>query len=85
MVETKKNAEIIRRAAEKEADLILQQAEDEAKRKVMSIQLAVSELTREVEDLEKKRMDYIEKLRHLADRQISILEFYDDLRESPAG
>ncbi len=85
LVETKKNAEIIRRAAEKEADLILQQAEDEAKRKVMSIQLAVSELTREVEDLEKKRMDYIEKLRHLAERQLSILEFYDDLRESPAG
>jgi cell division initiation protein len=84
LVETKKNAEVIRRAAEKEAELILQKAEEDAKGRVLAIQQAVADLRREVEQLEQKRLDYLEKLRHLAERQLSFLEFYED-RGGTAG
>lgn len=79
LVETKRNAEMMRKAAEKEAELVLEKAEQEAKRRVMVVQMAVSKLSREAEDLERRRMDYIEKLRSLAERQLSILRFYEDV------
>jgi cell division initiation protein len=78
LVETKKNAEVIRRAAEKEAELILQKAEEDAKQRVLAIQQAVADLRREVEQLEQKRLEYIERLRHLAERQLNFLEFHED-------
>ena len=85
LVETKKNAEVIRRAAEKESELILQKAEEDAKQRVFSIQQAVADLRREVEQLEQKRLDYLERLRHLAERQLSFLEFYEDRGATTSG
>jgi len=78
LVETRKNADMIRKAAEKEAELILERAEEEAKKKVMSLQGVLSKITREVEDLEQRRLDYISKLRSLAERQLSLLAFYEE-------
>ncbi|MCU0610897.1 MAG: DivIVA domain-containing protein [Candidatus Eisenbacteria bacterium] len=78
LVETKRNAEMIRKTAEKEADLVLEKAEQEATKRVMVVQMAVSKLTREVEDLERRRMDYVDKLRSLAERQLSLLRFYEE-------
>lgn len=84
LVETKRNAEMIRKAAEKEAELVLEKAEQEAKKRVMVVQMAVSKLTREVEDLERRRLDYIEKLRSLAERQLSLLRFFEDVDGPPS-
>lgn len=78
LVETRKNAEMIRRAAEKEAELILERAEEEAKKKVTNIQGTMARIAREVEDLELRRLDYLSKLRSLAERQLSLLEFYEE-------
>ncbi|MBN1423730.1 DivIVA domain-containing protein [Candidatus Fermentibacteria bacterium] len=80
LVETKRNAEMMRKAAEKEAELVLEKAEQDARQRVMVVQMAVSKLSRETEDLERRRLDYIEKLRSLAERQLSILRFYEDVQ-----
>ncbi len=85
LVETKRNAEMIRKAAEKEAELVLEKADQEARKRVMMVQMTVSKLTREVEDLERRRLDYIEKLRSLAERQLSLLRFFEDVETPPQG
>jgi cell division initiation protein len=74
LLTAQKSAEEVKKNAEKEAELLLREAKVKSERKLEETHTALSELRKQIIELENLKKSYILRLKSILDTQLKILE-----------